>query len=233
MGMMWCEAVLACLVALGLVYVLVALVASESFFHCRDKMPESVELPPVSILKLVKGLDRRAHDNFAYFCRQDYPRHGVRWTLAGLDALGGDLGKSLLRNLDRLLRGLLGVQEFSDDPRCLFRVSLMESDRDFTLADGTPVHRGDHVADLHFWTEHLPPIAPSGVDMDWAAQMRHQGVCSFIELADAVGHDKRLRQVKAWRAIVALRAADQVPLVNRLMAVSASSRPALPGPLAG
>lgn len=143
--------------------------------------------------------------------------NGARRLAAGFSALPAQFGKPLVRQLDRLLRGLLGIREFSDDPQCVFRISLARSQQDFTLPDGTPVRRGDPVGELHLWNEHLPQIAAEGFDLNWAARLRGQGLTSFVELAEAVRRDRQLHQVKAWRAVIAPRAEEQVRLVNRLM----------------
>jgi ceramide glucosyltransferase len=54
-----------------LVYGLITLACARSYF-CRRRT-EPGHTPPISILKPVKGMDADSFDNFASFCRQEYP----------------------------------------------------------------------------------------------------------------------------------------------------------------
>jgi len=61
------------------VYYALALFSSWRYFLSRSNAvdPHSTFTPPVSILKPVRGLDPDAYQNFASFCRQDYPTYEI------------------------------------------------------------------------------------------------------------------------------------------------------------
>ncbi|MGE5529446.1 MAG: bacteriohopanetetrol glucosamine biosynthesis glycosyltransferase HpnI, partial [Patescibacteria group bacterium] len=80
---MLCKLILL-LTAASWVYWLVAWRMVHVFF--RDYAASGEDFtPPVSLLKPVKGLDPEAYENFASFCRQDYPAYEILFGVADPD----------------------------------------------------------------------------------------------------------------------------------------------------
>src|SRR5712664_3894341 len=73
---MWRDAVL--LLALApLVYYALATLAALRFFARERSRQLPNYTPPVSVLKPVRGIDFASHENFASFCRQEYPDYEI------------------------------------------------------------------------------------------------------------------------------------------------------------
>jgi ceramide glucosyltransferase len=64
------------LAAAPFAYYTVAIIAAGKFFRRKSERPGDF-FPPVSILKPIRGLDRESYENFASFCRQDYPEFEI------------------------------------------------------------------------------------------------------------------------------------------------------------
>src|ERR1700728_1297011 len=94
--------------AIPFIYYLIALFSAWQFFRRRES---NVTLDPnftplLSILKPIRGLDPDAYENFASFCKQDYPEYELLFCV-------GDASEPALPVIQRLIR---------DFPRCQIRV---------------------------------------------------------------------------------------------------------------
>jgi ceramide glucosyltransferase len=98
--------------ALPLIYYAIVLYSSWQFFRRSRKTPRSTFTPPVSNLKPIRGIDPEAYENFASFCRQDYPEYEIIFCVS-------DTSDPALPTIQRLIR---------DFPKCQIRV-LIGSER--------------------------------------------------------------------------------------------------------
>ncbi len=75
------------LAAAPLAYYLLSLYCVVRYFRdLRKSLPlKSSYSPPVSILKPVRGVDREAYENFASYCRLDYPEYEIIFAVAEPD----------------------------------------------------------------------------------------------------------------------------------------------------
>lgn len=75
------------LAAIPFIYYVLAIFSTIRYFLVsrRDLRPNNDFLPPVSNLKPVRGLDPDAYENFASFCRQDYPEYELLFCVSGHD----------------------------------------------------------------------------------------------------------------------------------------------------
>jgi ceramide glucosyltransferase len=70
-----------------LVYYLLSLYCVIEYFSAlrRSPPPDHSFAPPVSILKAVRGVDHDAYENFASYCRLDYPEYELLFAMADRD----------------------------------------------------------------------------------------------------------------------------------------------------
>jgi ceramide glucosyltransferase len=71
--------------AIPFIYYLIALYSAFAYFR-RTPQPaarSTAFTPPVSNLKPIRGLDPGAYENFASFCRQDYPEYEIVFCVDG------------------------------------------------------------------------------------------------------------------------------------------------------
>ena len=81
--------------AIPFIYYCIVLYSSWRYFRTQPPAPPASFIPPVSILKPIRGLDPDAFENLASFCRLDYPEFEIVFCVDAYD-------QAVLAVLDRL-----------------------------------------------------------------------------------------------------------------------------------
>ncbi len=152
---MWRVAVL--LLAAGpLIYYALATLAALRFFRRERARVLPTYTPPVSILKPVRGVDFGSYENFASFCRQDYPEYEILFALND----GADPATSLIQRIiaefpERRIRLLVGAEHLGANSKVnkLARLAREAQHEMLVLSDG------DVRVGPHYLREVVAPLA--------------------------------------------------------------------------
>ena len=93
------------------IYYLLVLYSSRLFFRSsKDGPSKNFDFaPPISILKPVRGLDPEAYENYASFCRQDYPSYELIFCVGDFSDPAVPVLQKLMRDFpERRIRLLFG-----------------------------------------------------------------------------------------------------------------------------
>ncbi|HYL69396.1 MAG TPA: bacteriohopanetetrol glucosamine biosynthesis glycosyltransferase HpnI [Candidatus Limnocylindria bacterium] len=122
------------------VYYVIAVIAARRFFRPRIYAASSFT-PPISILKPIFGLDREAYENFASFCRQDYPEYEILFCVSDLQDPAVPVIRKLIDDFpDRSIRLLIGADRLgvSDKVNKLCRM-VRQSRHDVVIVSDSDV----------------------------------------------------------------------------------------------
>jgi YkoP-like protein len=115
--------------------------------------------------------------------------------------------------IDKALRARHEIVEYSNRPRCLFRIQVAQTTCDISLADGTSLSAGSRVIYLHLWNEHIPPFPATGPTLGWARRICRDFEKSLEELAAVVANSPALEDVTAIGGKMMFGSTEQIQLV--------------------
>ncbi len=137
LGLRWVVLVLA---ILPFCYYVVCIYAARKFFAAqRRKKPLANDFaPPVSILKPVRGLDREAYENFASFCRLDYPDYEILFAVQDESDPSVPVIRKVISDFPECkIRLLIGVENLGPSAKVCKLVRLVREARSnlFVISD--------------------------------------------------------------------------------------------------
>jgi ceramide glucosyltransferase len=143
------EDILLGIAAIPSIYYLLALYSTLRFFTVskREAGKNADFTPPVSCLKAIKGLDVDAYENYASFCRQDYPDYEILFCVDRDDPALPVLEKLILdfpKSRIRLLFGS-GRDAINDKVARLVRLTNEAAHDIFVITDGDVRVRPDYL----------------------------------------------------------------------------------------
>jgi len=102
--------------------------------------------------------------------------------------------------MDAALRGWYGVRPYSYTDDILLRIADRKSVRQVLLEDGTRVHPGDPVLDLHIWNERIAVLGLPEGNLGWACRVKNRVRNSLEQLACHLEADPAFHRYVAVRA---------------------------------
>jgi len=122
--------------AIPFIYYLIAIHSSWRFFRAAKHAaaPEATFIPPVSILKPLRGQDPGAYENFASFCRLDYPEYEIVLCVDPDDQAVTPIVERLRRNFpEQTIRVLYGSGRIATNDKVAKLARLVNEARHETV----------------------------------------------------------------------------------------------------
>jgi ceramide glucosyltransferase len=144
------------LAALPLAYYAAATIAAWRFFRRTDTPAASDYRPPVSVLKPVRGIDFASYENFASFCRQDYPQCEILFGVGDHSDPAVPLIRRLMQDFPhRAIRLLIGAPQLGTNRKVNMLARLaQEAEHDILLLTD-----GDVRIPAHYISSIVAPLS--------------------------------------------------------------------------
>jgi ceramide glucosyltransferase len=148
--------------AIPFVYYAIVLISSWRYFHevPQETTPNPSFLPPVSNLKPIRGLDPDAYENFASFCRQDYPNYEILFCVGDRSDPALPVIEKLARDFpERRIRVLYGSGSSAPNDKVAKLARLVREAEHDTLV----ISDSDVRVEPDYLHRVVAPLADSGV----------------------------------------------------------------------
>jgi hypothetical protein len=119
--------------------------------------------------------------------------------------------------LDRWLRKLQGIYEYSAHPQCLFRIESVRVDEALELADGTTVRAGSRALALHLWNEHLAALGAGRRSVAWVHRVDRAIRRSLSELSGYLAAHPDLQDIRVISGDMRVRGRRQAGQFARIV----------------